>query len=185
MKNLGLKIGKKAMFEILVRCFTNQKISNVAQLMIDILKTSDTLCATFLRDLLEEDKAEVILDVLVDGKDMAAMRHCARVIKFLLCKMKLIEKDDILNDVREQYTEKVTDADGKITEVQKDRPKSLCMRFINELLSVLFTRAATNWRNFEHYLRVIFAFGVHGPDEFLEDSGLSVQPTWSKDSEAY
>ena len=59
------------------------------------------------------------------------------------------------------------------------------MRFINELLSVLFTRASTNWRNFEHYLRVIFAFGVHGPDEFLEDSGLSVQPTWSKDSEAY
>ena len=45
--------------------------------------------------------------------------------------------------------------------------------------------AANNWRNFEHYLRVIFAFGVHGPDEFLEDSGLSVQPTWSKDSEAY
>ena len=69
--------------------------------MIDILKTSDTLCTTFLRDLLEDDNAEVIMDVLVEGKDLAAMRHCSRVIKFLLCKMKLIEKDDIMNDVRE------------------------------------------------------------------------------------
>ena len=30
VKNMGLQIGKKAMFDILVRCFHNQKISNVA-----------------------------------------------------------------------------------------------------------------------------------------------------------
>jgi hypothetical protein len=103
--------------------------------MIDILKTSDSLCTTFLRSLLEDDNAESIFEVIIEGKDTAAMRHCARVIKFLLCKMKLIEKDDILNDVREQYTELVPDGDNNLKEVQKERPKSLSQRFINEMLS--------------------------------------------------
>ena len=70
---MGLQIGKKAMFDILVRCFHNQKISNVAQLMIDILKTSDSLCTTFLKGLLEDDNAESILEVIIEGKDTAAM----------------------------------------------------------------------------------------------------------------
>ena len=95
------------MFEILVRCFHNTKISNVGQIMIDILKKSDALCVSFLKTLLEEDNAEAIMEILIEGKDAAAVRHCSRVIKFLLCKMKLIEKDDIMNDVREKYTERV------------------------------------------------------------------------------
>ena len=70
-------------------------------------------------------------------------------------------------------------------EIQKDRPKSLSLRFINEMLSQLFTRVSVNWRSFEHYLRILFAYGVHGPEDFLEDSGISVQPGWKKNSEAY
>ena len=104
------------MFEILVRCFHNQKISNVAQLMIDILKTSDSLCATFLKNLLEDNNAETIMEVLIEGKDAAAIRHCARVIKFLLCKMKVIEKEDIENNVRETYDATIIDADGAVTQ---------------------------------------------------------------------
>jgi len=84
--------------------------------MIDILKTSDTLCATFLKNLLEDNNAEMIMEVLIEGKDAAAIRHCARVIKFLLCKMKLIEKEYIENNVRETYEATVTDADGNVTQ---------------------------------------------------------------------
>ena len=80
--------------------------------MIDILKTSDSLCVTFLKNLLEDNNAETIMEVLIEGKDAAAIRHCARVMKFLLCKMKLIEKELIENNVREQYSTTIIDADG-------------------------------------------------------------------------
>ena len=54
------------------------------------------------------------------------------------------------------------------------------------MLAHLFGRVAKNWRTFEHYLRVLFSYGVHGPDAFLEDTGISKeQPEWSKESEAY
>ena len=84
--------------------------------MIDILKTSDTLCATFLKNLLEDNNAETIMEVLIEGKDAAAIRHCARVMKFLLCKMKLIEKELIENNVRETYSTTIIDADGNAAE---------------------------------------------------------------------
>ena len=80
--------------------------------MIDILKTSDSLCVTFLKNLLEDNNAETIMEVLIEGKDAAAIRHCARVMKFLLCKMKLIEKELIENNVREPYSTTIIDADG-------------------------------------------------------------------------
>ena len=84
--------------------------------MIDILKTSDSLCITFLKSLLEDNNAETIMEVIIEGKDAAAIRHCARVMKFLLCKMKLIEKEDIENNVRETYEATIIDADGNVTQ---------------------------------------------------------------------
>ena len=84
--------------------------------MIDILKTSDSLCITFLKSLLEDNNAETIMEVIIEGKDAAAIRHCARVMKFLLCKMKLIEKEDIENNVRETYEATIIDADGNATQ---------------------------------------------------------------------
>ena len=84
--------------------------------MIDILKTSDSLCTTFLKNLLEDNNAESIMEVIIEGKDAAAIRHCSRVLKFLLCKMKLIEKEDIENNVRETYDATIIDADGNVAQ---------------------------------------------------------------------
>ena len=101
-------------------------------MMIDILKTSDSLCKTFLKELLEENNAEVIMEVLLESKDKSAQNHCARVIKYLICKMKMLEKDDIRNDAREKYTETITDADsGVVRTEEKERPKALSLRFMN------------------------------------------------------
>ena len=80
--------------------------------MIDILKTSDTLCKTFLEGLLEENNAEVIIEVLLEGRDSNAQKHCARVIKYLLCKMKMLEKEDVRNDTKEKFMDSFTDTDG-------------------------------------------------------------------------
>ena len=81
--------------------------------MIDILKTSDSLCRTFLQALLDEDCAEVIMEVLIESRDASGQKQCARVIKYLLCKMKMLEKEYILNDTKETYTATFTDPEGK------------------------------------------------------------------------
>ena len=53
VKFSGLLIAKKAGFEVLARCSNNASISKVAQIMIDILKTSDALCKTFLKTIID------------------------------------------------------------------------------------------------------------------------------------
>lgn len=96
IKRTALKIGQKAGFEILARCYHNESIKEVAQVMIEILKTSDELCTSYLRSFVDDpEQLEVILEILLDGKDKGAQKHVARVIKYLVCRMKMIEKDSI------------------------------------------------------------------------------------------
>ena len=80
--------------------------------MIDILKTSDSLCKTWLKSLIEENNAEIIMEILLDGKDKTAQKHVSRVIKYLLCRMKIIEKDEIKSNSKEEYKHTFTDTDG-------------------------------------------------------------------------
>ena len=106
IKRTALKIGQKAGFEILARCYHNESIKEVAQVMIEILKTSDELCSSYLRSFLEDpEQLEIILEILLDGKDKGAQKHVARVIKYLVCRMKMIEKDSIKSGETQMVTE--------------------------------------------------------------------------------
>ena len=115
-------------------------------MMIDILKASDSLCRTFFKALIEENDAEVVMELLLEARDGGAQRHCARVIKYLLCKMKMLEKDDIINETMEKYNEAFTPDDGIERTVEKERPKALSLRFLSLMMFYLNDRAARNWR---------------------------------------
>ena len=126
------------------------------------------------------------MEVLLESKDGSAQKHCARVIKYLLCKMKMIEKDDIRNDTREKYTETITGTDDGVDRTEeKERPKALSLRFMNLMVGYLPDRAAKNWKTFDHYLEVILAFAIHAPEELETDPSPQEGLTWNKDSEAY
>ena len=86
--------------------------------MINIFKNSDTLCKTFLKEMLA-DESQNVLDVLLEGKDSLAQKHVARVIKYLICRMKILEKAEIESDAKETYTDK----DGEA----KERPAALSL----------------------------------------------------------
>ena len=41
-------VGKKSILEILAKCFYNQTIKNLVEILIDIMKVNDELCFTFM-----------------------------------------------------------------------------------------------------------------------------------------
>jgi hypothetical protein len=113
LKLAGLKIAEKAGFDILARCAANSGIADVAQVMIDILKSSDELCKTYMQYLLDASDAELIMGILIEGGDSLAQKHVARVIKYLLCRLKMLEKEDIEAETQEMREVSFTDTEGK------------------------------------------------------------------------
>ena len=57
----------------MARCYYNEGIKDIAQVMIEILKTSDSLCRMFIETYLDDPiQAEIIMEVLIEGKDKIA-----------------------------------------------------------------------------------------------------------------
>ena len=95
--------------------------------MIDIFASSDKVCQTFLQQLLANNNAEVVMEILLEGKDELARSHVSRTIKYLLCRMKIIEKDDIVNDTMEIYIVESVDDEGNQLKEEKHRRKALSL----------------------------------------------------------
>lgn len=134
------------------------------QIMIEIFKKDDALCRNFVSSLLEENNAESILEVLFECTDRVAQTNVARLIKYLLCRLKVLEKKDLLEGATEVIKEKRME-DGKEVEVQHNIPKAISAKFMNVLLFHLKDRAARSWSRFEHYLDIIKAFGLNSADD--------------------
>ena len=95
VKTIALQIAQRGGFEILARCKMNAAVAPVAQVMIDILASSDAACRTYMKQLIENNNAEVMMEILLDTSSEFARKQVVRVIKFLLCKLKLLEKTEI------------------------------------------------------------------------------------------
>lgn len=95
-------ISKKLGFEILARCSNSSGIEVVAQAMINILKTDDQLCIKFLQILLNDNRAELVIKILLDCPEKKVQKEICRVIKYLLCKVKVLEKEKILTNELEE-----------------------------------------------------------------------------------
>jgi hypothetical protein len=61
--------------------------------MIEIAKSDPRTSAAFLEALLEDDDAEVVQKILFDCSDKTTQKHLGRVIKYMLCQLKVVEKD--------------------------------------------------------------------------------------------
>ena len=141
----------------------------MVQIMIDIFKKDDKLCKDFLASLLEEGNAECIMEIFFECTDKVSQVNVARLIKYLLCRLKIIEKEELQTNATEVLVEKRIDDSGKEVEVTHNLPKAVCSKFMNVLLYHLKERAAKSWSRFDAYLEVIKAFGINSAEDIEKE----------------
>lgn len=159
-KDMGLKIGKKVGFDILARCLDNSGLPHLTHAMMDILKSSDEACLEFMQAMLDDDDAEPIMEILFDCPDKIARRNLIRIVRYLLCRLKEIEKEKILANEFDVLTETFTNYMGETVTRQVREPRSLALKFIYLLKSLMSTRAARSWKIIDTYMEIFFSFGV-------------------------
>ena len=106
-------MGKKVGFDILARCYDNTGLAQLSCVMIDILKSSGEACRDFMEALLDDDDAEAVMEILFDCPDKPARRHLTRVIRYLVCRLKEVEKELILANECDVTTETVVNVYGE------------------------------------------------------------------------
>jgi len=84
--------------------------------------------------ILEDDDAEVFCKILFECPDKQAQIILSQMMKYLVCSLKIIERDQI-----EAY---VDDESWDLDTMP------LCIRFMNVLLDCRHTRAARAWPRF-------------------------------------
>lgn len=112
-KEMGLQIGKKVGFDILARCYDNTGVMPLSYVMIDILKGSDSACLAFMSTLLNDDDGEPVMEILFDCIDKMARKYLMRIIRYLICRLKDIEKDAILANEFDTIDETYVNAYGE------------------------------------------------------------------------
>jgi len=148
--------------------------------MINIFRKDDALCKNFLLSLLEENTAECIMEILFECTDKVSQNNVGLLMRYLLCRLKYLEREDLLSGATVKVTEK--DSNGNDTDKAIDLPKAVSARFMNVLLYHLKERAARSWSRFEQYLEIIRAFGLNSAEDIekeIEINGEStIDPTY-------
>jgi len=99
MRNNMLKIAYKACFEIIARCFNNAVMKEFINEIIEILKKDDVLVSEFLRGILENPETlETVIELILECPDNCAKPATAYLCKYLLARLKIIEKDALLSN---------------------------------------------------------------------------------------
>ena len=184
-KLVALRIGKKVGFETLARCMDTSGISEMHLLLIEILKSSDEACCTWMQELLDEDDAEPVLEILFDCEDTSARRNLIKVIRFLVCRLKEIEKDLVLSGAHDTITESYINFYGEQAVREKLEPRALVLKFMSHVMALMTTRAARNWKQIDSYMDLIFSFAVQEPSDIDKEINLATKPTWDKTSVGY
>ncbi len=161
---------KKAVIDILSRCFNNGGMKVMVQIMIDIFKKDDALCRNFVSSLLNENNAECIMEILFECTDKVSQANVARLVKYLLCRLKELEKDDLISGATEVFTETRKGDGEEAIEHKHILPKAICAKFMNVLLYHLKERAARSWARFDNYLEIIKAFGINSAEDIENES---------------
>lgn len=182
-KEMGLKIGKKVGFDILARCFDNTGLAHLNTAMIDILKSSDAACIEFMQTLLDDDDAESVMEILFDCPDKIARKNLVRIIRYLICRLKEIEKDKILANEFDVITESYTTYTGETSQRQLREPRALVLKFMAMLQSLMPTRAARSWKIIETFMEVLFSFGVQSAADVENEYGTKLP--WSRETDGY
>jgi len=149
-------VAKKVAFDILARCFYNQGIKELVQVMISIFKQDKKLIVSFCTAIIENNNGEAMLEILLDCTDQLARTTIAFLFKFLLCSLKEIEKEELLSLEEETLTQN----DQVITQ-----PKAICARYMNLFSGLLNTRVAKAWPRFENFLDMVCSFVLYSSNE--------------------
>jgi hypothetical protein len=120
--------------------------------MCQIFTADPRLAVKFLEGILADP--EEFGEIMLEATDNTSRMYVAQLIKFLLCQVKMIEKDLIMND-------------ALTGEHEEQKKASVACRFIDFMVGELNQRVARSWARMEEYLEVLYAFGVYGPEEIL------------------
>lgn len=113
VKRKALSVGKKTILDLLSKCFYNTSIKFLVESLIDIMKRDESLCAIFLSQCFQDDDCQYLLEILLECTDSTARLHVSSLVKFILSKLKISEKDYLFETVK---VEMVNEKNGdKIT----------------------------------------------------------------------
>jgi len=154
VKTKSLSVGKKAILDLLAKCFYNTSIKYLVESLIDILKRDDKLCAEFMEQCFKEDNCDYLIEILLECSDSTARLYVGNLIKFILATLKRVEKDRLYN------TEKVETTNEKGETVLIEQYSALSSRFMMKCLNLLNTQVAKNWSRFDSFLEILYTFAV-------------------------
>lgn len=164
-KQTGLKIGKKVGFDILARCYENSGLSQLAQVMIEIMKSSDEACRDFMEALIDEDEAIAVQEILFECTDKTARRNLMRIIRYLVCRLKEIEKNEIINDLTDKTTETCVNCYGEQVTREVYEPRALVAKFMKLFQGMMFNRATKSWKQIDSYMELLLSYGVQSAED--------------------
>ena len=75
-------------------------MTGIINTMISIFVKDTELARGFLLGLIEEDNGDLLLECMLTSSDKDTRTHIGRLMKFLLCHLKMEEKDLILNNIQ-------------------------------------------------------------------------------------
>ena len=101
----------------------------------------------------QEDGCNYLFDILLDCSDQASRTHVGNLVRFLINKLKVIEKDRL-------YEIKVVEVEIDGEKVTYNQFVALSARFIDKALGLLTTQVSKNWSRFDSFLEIIYSFGV-------------------------
>ena len=155
-------VGKKSILEILAKCFYNQTIKNLVEILIDIMKINDDLCFTFMNQCYQEDMFEYLLNIMLECPDPVARMNVSILVKFIINRLKLKEKDILYDVSREEvtYTMNPNTLVEQIVKREVVTPVAMVSKFMLKVIDNLNTLVAKNWSRFDYFLEMIYSFGM-------------------------
>lgn len=133
MRAAAIKVGKRASFDILARCFYNSSIKDFMHTLIAIFEQDDQLVLDFTKSILDIDEGEPIFELLLDCLDSAPRNAIGNLWAWIIAKCKMIEAKELAGDNHEA---------------------TVSHKFLNILKTNLKVRAAKAWNRFDKYLEL-------------------------------
>ena len=147
MRVHSIAVARRAAFDILARCYYNNGIRDLILVMIQIFEQDDSLVIDFTEAMLDCNQGEPMLEMVLDCMDSSARTAVGDLMRYLICKVKLIEKNKLQG---EQHR------------------RTASANFLQVLAQNLHVRAAKAWSRFEKYLELFSAFALESPQEVID-----------------
>lgn len=103
-----LTVGKKAILEILSKCFYNQPIKDLVASLIEIFKRDEQVCKEFMKECQEQDDGQYLLELLLECPDVVTRTNVAALLKYVVNTLKISEKDHLYETETIEYPDKTT-----------------------------------------------------------------------------